>query len=452
MGRLARFNIAAPPSAALGLGAPCSTGSTGKADSSKQSDPSLSILATKMRVWLAVLVSMLALHCEAAPPCKYHSGLVPPFHGLKLADGANASPHWYKPYQSHALPGHLRNVEHGMDANGKKNYVDCNPASCDNPAACGIPVCLGLTRAKAYSTKWIRMFGCTPPCTKLQQSAFVVPNAFPQQGISASPYSTDLEAKSAASRELLFESGASNHAVTTWSSPPDTRECEDLNKAAQSIPTLCAVIGNEHCAHVRAATTKAMARCNDETGGLGEDQSGTLAAVVKSETEFGRAFRARLRKKSAKKYAKKPKRKYAKKPKRKYTKKYALVKSKTECAGKESSSNQVSVEACAAKCVSCRRHHGSCHQGFFAYGRKSGRCSGSTCKCLCEKVGTRCKQVSHAHYDLYQLPKRKYTKKYALVKSKTECAGKESWSNQVSVEACAAKCAVGFFAYGRKSG
>merc|ERR1712166_1447693 len=294
MGRLARFNIAAPPSAALGLGAPCSTGSTGKADSSKQSDPSLSILATKMRVWLAVLVSVLALHCEAAPPCKYHSGLVPPFHGLKLADGANASPHWYKPYQSHALPGHLRNVEHGMDANGKKKYVDCNPASCDNPAACGIPVCLGLTRAKAYSTKWIRMFGCTPPCTKLQQSAFVVPSAFPRKGISASPYSTDLEAKSAASRELLFESGASNHAVTTWSSPPDTRECEDLNKAAQSIPTLCAVIGNEHCAHVKAATTRAMARCNDETGGLGEDQSGTLAAVVKSETEFGRSLKLKL--------------------------------------------------------------------------------------------------------------------------------------------------------------
>jgi len=90
------------------------------------------------------------------------------------------------------------------------------------------------------------------------------------------------------------ETGASNHAVTTWSSPPDTRECEDLNKAAQSIPTLCAVIGNEHCAHVKAATTRAMARCNDETGGLGEDQSGTLAAVVKSETEFGRSLKLKL--------------------------------------------------------------------------------------------------------------------------------------------------------------
>merc|ERR1712166_1238478 len=199
MGRLARFNIAAPPSAALGLGAPCSTGSTGKADSSKQSDPSLSILATKMRVWLAVLVSVLALHCEAAPPCKYHSGLVPPFRGLKLANGANASPHWYKPYQSHLLPGHLLNVEHGVDANGKKKYVDCNPANCDNPAACGIPVCRGLYRLNpnlpTYKPLMERMYHCKPPCTKLQQSAFVVPNAFPQQGISASPYteySTDL--------------------------------------------------------------------------------------------------------------------------------------------------------------------------------------------------------------------------------------------------------------------
>merc|ERR1712086_539284 len=71
---------------------------------------------------------------------------------------------------------------------------------------------------------------------------------------------------------------------------------------------------------------------------------------------------------------------------------YKLVKSRTECGGRETSSNQVSVEACAAKCVS----------GFFAYGRKSGRCSGSKCKCLCEKVGTQCKQVSHAHYDLYR--------------------------------------------------
>merc|ERR1712086_1146073 len=71
---------------------------------------------------------------------------------------------------------------------------------------------------------------------------------------------------------------------------------------------------------------------------------------------------------------------------------YKLVKSRTECAGKETSDYQVSVEACAAKCVS----------GFFAYGRKSGRCSGSKCKCLCEKVGTQCKQVSHAHYDLYR--------------------------------------------------
>merc|ERR1712166_1501349 len=95
------------------------------------------------------------------------------------------------------------------------------------------------------------------------------------------------------------ESGVSNHDAATWSSQPDTRvhsECEDLNKAAQSIPTLCAVIGNERCAHVKAATTRAMARCNeeDETGGLGEDQSGTLAAVVKSETEFGRSLKLKL--------------------------------------------------------------------------------------------------------------------------------------------------------------
>ena len=52
---------------------------------------------------------------------------------------------------------------------------------------------------------------------------------------------------------------------------------------------------------------------------------------------------------------------------------YKLVKSRTECGGRETSSNQVSVEACAAKCPS----------GFFAYGRKSGRCNYFNCRLTC---------------------------------------------------------------------
>ena len=66
--------------------------------------------------------------------------------------------------------------------------------------------------------------------------------------------------------------------------------------------------------------------------------------------------------------------------------------SKTECAGTETSSKEVSVEACASKCTT----------EYFAFGRQSGRCSGSTCTCLCETVGKDCKQVSHPHYDLYK--------------------------------------------------
>merc|ERR1712166_321136 len=71
---------------------------------------------------------------------------------------------------------------------------------------------------------------------------------------------------------------------------------------------------------------------------------------------------------------------------------YKLVASKTECAGTETSSSEVSVQACASKCTA----------EWFAFGRQSGRCSGSTCKCLCETVGKDCKQVSHPHYDLYK--------------------------------------------------
>ena len=74
--------------------------------------------------------------------------------------------------------------------------------------------------------------------------------------------------------------------------------------------------------------------------------------------------------------------------------KITLVASKTECSGSETWSNQVSVHACASKCAS----------EYFAFGRKSGRCSGSTCKCVCETVGKNCKQISHPHYDLYHKP------------------------------------------------
>merc|ERR1712166_1605229 len=92
----------------------------------------------------------------------------------------------------------------------------------------------------------------------------------------------------------------------------------------------------------------------------------------------------------------------------KKNKTYKLVKSRTECACKETSDYQVSVESCAAKWVS----------GFFAYGRKSGRCKGSKCICLCEKMGTHVKQVSHAHYDLYRHARRTKSKSQKKSKSK----------------------------------
>ena len=43
-------------------------------------------------------------------------------------------------------------------------------------------------------------------------------------------------------------------------------------------------------------------------------------------------------------------------------------------------------------------------------------------------------------------------KTYKLVASKTECAGTETSSSEVSVEACASKCTTEYFAFSRKSG
>lgn len=52
--------------------------------------------------------------------------------------GLTLSGNWAEPYRQAYLPDTHRNITH----NGTQ--VDCNPASCDNPAVCGIPTCQAI--------------------------------------------------------------------------------------------------------------------------------------------------------------------------------------------------------------------------------------------------------------------------------------------------------------------
>jgi len=69
----------------------------------------------------------------------------PQYIGLKLGNGSDANPEWYKPYMEHRLDAQYQNIEwpKGQKTESKIR-VDCNPASCDNPPECGIPVCRGV--------------------------------------------------------------------------------------------------------------------------------------------------------------------------------------------------------------------------------------------------------------------------------------------------------------------
>jgi len=52
---------------------------------------------------------------------------------------------------------------------------------------------------------------------------------------------------------------------------------------------------------------------------------------------------------------------------------------------------------CPELCKKCKYQH------YFAFGLKPGRCrSGSKCKCLCEKVGTKCRRAKTQNYHLYK--------------------------------------------------
>ena len=102
------------------------------------------------------------------------------------------------------------------------------------------------------------------------------------------------------------------------------------------------------------------------------------------------------------------------------TKGHTLVASKTECS--EASSNEASVQACASKCTS----------EYFVFGRQSGRCSGSTCRCTC---------LCHPQDVLYHKlnPKRKGKASSAIQADLVMCdtleeAAPERWSKRIGSE------------------
>merc|ERR1712166_1089771 len=155
----------------------------------------------------------------------------------------------------------------------------------------------------------------------------------------------------AVANEATIDLGSVAGDATDLPENPTKAECATISR---SLPVICKMLGKKSCA---AFNSKMSAKCGANAANRAGNDEEELGAAVNSV-------------------------------------KYVMVARHRECSGAESSSRQSSVQNCAKKCK---------YQHYFAFGLKPGRCrSGSKCKCLCEKVGTKCRRAKTQNYHLYK--------------------------------------------------
>merc|ERR1712166_166569 len=154
----------------------------------------------------------------------------------------------------------------------------------------------------------------------------------------------------AVANEATIDLGSVAGDATDLPENPTKAECATISR---SLPVICKMLGKKSCA---AFNSKMSAKCGANAANRAGNDEEELGAAVNSV-------------------------------------KYVMVARHRECSGAESSSRQSPVQNCAKKCK---------YQHYFAFGLKPGRCSGSKCKCLCEKVGTKCRRAKTKNYHLYE--------------------------------------------------